>query len=140
MQQQKKWNSKDTVGRTYSHFRSSFNAFCISFFSRMIHPEWVQMMDGLLTSSEAEAELIEDAEHAQVPSDEETVVKGPPSRAPTTSWWGQLLMKHTQDFERPRERCSPLTLISGCTGVFAEGEVLKDLWLLFDYIFICWYW
>lgn len=52
-----------------------------------------------------------------------------------TLWWARLLKEHTNTFTvRPRPesghtRATAVTLVSGCSGICAEAEVLKATWM-----------
>ena len=58
----------------------------------------------------------------------------PPSKnLRTPFWWAQLLKQHAQCLGcmDPYQEggCPVKTLVSGCTGIFAEAEVLRVAWL-----------
>lgn len=42
-----------------------------------------------------------------------------------SAFWVPLFFRHTGDFHIP-QRTTPITLVSACTGSFAEASVLKD--------------
>ena len=47
----------------------------------------------------------------------------------TSSWWAQLLKRHARDLGHADPcpaGCPTKTLVSGCSGIFAEGEALKE--------------
>ena len=51
--------------------------------------------------------------------------QNPAPQAPRL-WWARLLKEHTT-FKMPDNFPeSPVTLVSGCSGIFSEAEVLKD--------------
>lgn len=58
--------------------------------------------------------------------------RSPPATANmrTSSWWAQLLKRHVKDMGCPdpydsRDGVPPKTLLSVCTGIFCEAEVLR---------------
>ena len=65
---------------------------------------------------------VEEAEGLRESSDSEDDAVVEPS-----SWWASLIKSHTKDHGVPSQ-CRKLNLLSACSGLCAESEVLKAGW------------
>ena len=72
--------------------------------------------DDVLSSQQT---AVDEAEGLRESSDSESDALTEP-----TAWWARMLKEHTAGLEVP-EQARQLNLLSGCTGLCAEAEVLK---------------
>ena len=68
--------------------------------------------------------------HGQTNEGSGGTVTSPFANFRTSSWWAQLLKRHAksmglQDPHQPGSGCPCIKIVSGCSGIFAEGEALK---------------
>ena len=80
----------------------------------------------LVASSQSSVDAISD-EHISVSDAEEAL--------PNSNFWVHLLREHTRGYDVP-SREVPISLISCCTGSFAEAAVLKErcVWCLHNVV------
>ena len=99
--------------------------------------DWMEAVDELLQNSQEEELEIEAATNgvtSVADADEASTESSslPSYDMKTTSWWAQLLKRHTHGRHPPQEQGTPITLVSGCSGVCAESEVLKEPQLIME--------
>ena len=84
--------------------------------------EWDALLETMLREEEEEQDQFFDF---LCVSDAASSSQNPAPQAPRL-WWARLLKEHTT-FNMPDNfPKSPVTLVSGCSGIFSEAEVLKD--------------
>ena len=89
--------------------------------------EWQMMVDTML-AQQAPSCADRSATATEVSAEDSSTNSSslPPSQnMRTTSWWAQLLKSHTRNSRAVNEQLETISIISGCTGSFAEAEVLK---------------
>ncbi len=72
-----------------------------------------------------------ESEHESVPASKtsDSLSPSPCANLRTSSWWAQSLKRYARELGHADpcpSGCPTKTLVSGCSGIFAEGEALKD--------------
>ena len=78
---------------------------------------WSRLRDSVANSQSTSDEMAEELESE--PSPGQSVAEE------DKAWWVHHLLQHTSHLSY-QPRTTPLKLLSGCTGSFAEGAVLQD--------------
>lgn len=81
---------------------------------------WEVLGDNLVSSQESTDDM---ASQLEVPVDEVEHDYGPEK-----IWWAELLIKHARELQMQIPTLTtPVTVISGCSGAFAEGFVMEEI-------------
>ncbi len=90
--------------------------------------ELSRLADDLLTEP-SRAPVAAESSESESPvlgSSQQSRQSRPPSQhIHTTAWWAPLIKNHLQNHVPQDETTCPRTILSACSGVFPEGEVLK---------------
>ena len=89
--------------------------------------EWQMLVNSMLQEPEPSTCDGDRSRTCTEVSDDSSSSLPPSQNMKTTSWWAQLLKSHTEHARAVavNEQSDMISIVSGCTGSFAEAEVLK---------------
>ena len=92
--------------------------------------DWSNVAADMLASSEKDSEEQSDADaiRSETCTEWAEPSQSPSQTSKTSSWWARMIKEHTKEQAAEAHQHEPTNkkfVVSGCSGAFAEGEVLK---------------